>query len=208
MAEKHKSIVRVVKDAARHVTFFQVKDELFSGQDGQSERYRLQMTTRFDPAVNEVFFTKRVVLLEEDTALVAFERAAEITGVFTRHPEVRRDVIAVSCNGKGNIPAFQQVLNHFDIPYTVVYDEDQGNLDQQKTNARIDALLGLPNSKNKGHMISPTNLEGVLGYPTPHKDKPYHAAKQVEALAARGALPPDFMRALNLVYFGQNTEPA
>jgi energy-coupling factor transporter ATP-binding protein EcfA2 len=202
-----KTIVRVVKGSDRTVTFFQVSEDLFAGPDAENERERLRMIAEFHPTVNELFFANRVVLTEEESALVAFERAAQLTGLFARHPQVRHDVAIIDCRGKGSIPVFQTVLNHFRIPYTVVHDEDVGNLNAPAENARIQALLGAAPTPNLCHMISPTNLEGLLNYAA-GKDRPYRAIRRVEALHAAGPLPPVFVEALNWVYFGQAVEPA
>lgn len=206
MAQRHKSIVRVVKDANQHVRVFQVLSDLFEGADADSERDRLRLIATFHPVVNEVFFTKRVVLLEEETTLAAFERAGELLGVFERHPTVRRDVTLIDCRGKTNIPMFQQVLNHFEIPFTVIHDEDQGNPIEVARNARIAALLAAPHGQNTRHMIAPTNIEGLLGY-TAGPDKPYRALKKVEELHAAGGLPAAFREAVTWTYFGQANEP-
>jgi len=208
MAQRHKSIVRVVKDANRRVTFFQVANELFDGTDAQSEKDRLRLIATFHPAVNEVFFARRVVLFEEQTAISAFERAAELTGIFNRHPHVRRDVTLVDCRGKGNIPMFQKVLNNFQIPYTVIHDEDSGNRTEESLNPIIEQLLRAGQGQNKRHMISPTNIEGMLGYTAAGKDKPYQALRKVEELHDQHGLPDAFLKALNWVYFGRDDEPS
>lgn len=202
-----KTIVRVVKDSDRTVAFLQVEEDIFAGPDTASERERLKMVAEFSPVVNELFFAKRVVLLEEESAAVAFERAGQLLGLFARHPHVRRDVAIIDCRGKGTIPAFQRVLNHFRIPYVVVHDEDAGNSSAPTENARIQSLLGPDPTPNHCHMISPTNLEGILNY-SAGKDKPYRALKRVEALHAAGPLPTAFVEALNWVYFGQAVEPS
>jgi putative ATP-dependent endonuclease of OLD family len=206
MAQRHRSIVRVVKDADRHVRVFQVLSDLFEGADADSEHDRLRLIATFHPVVNEVFFAKRVVFLEEETTLAAFERGAELLGIFERHPAVRRDVTLVDCRGKQNIPMFQQVLNHFEIPFTVIHDEDHGNPVEAPRNARIAALLAAPHGQNRRHMIAPTNIEGLLGY-TAGRDKPYRALKKVEELHAAGGLPAAFLEAITWAYFGDATEP-
>jgi len=201
-----KTVVRVVKGSDRTVTFFQVQKEIFAGPDAASERERLKMIAKFHPTVNELFFAKRVALLEEESAAVAFERAGQLTGLFARHPDVRRDVTIIDCRGKPSIPAFQKVLNHFKIPYIVVHDEDAGNPSAPAENARVQTLLGTSPTPNHRHMIGPTNLEGVLNHDAA-SDKPYRALKRVEALYAAGPLPTAFIEALNWVYFGQAVEP-
>jgi energy-coupling factor transporter ATP-binding protein EcfA2 len=207
MARRHKAIVRVVKDPQRNVTLSQVAEDIFSGQDPESDRDRLNFLAQFHPTVNEVFFAKRVILLEERSAIVAFERAAELTGLFDRHPSVRHDVTLIDCDGKPNIPAFQRALNHFRIPYAVVHDEDSDNPTAQATNSRIASLLNAPCLQNKRFMLTPNHLEGLLGYTPVGKGKPYQAIKRVEHLHAASTLPADFLKAMNWVYFGQESEP-
>jgi len=67
LASSHQSIVRMEKDGERKVSSFQVCDELFSGEEAEEKRKRLRMISEFDPSVSELFFAKRVVLVEGDT---------------------------------------------------------------------------------------------------------------------------------------------
>jgi putative ATP-dependent endonuclease of the OLD family len=154
---------------------------------------------------NEVFFAKRVVLFEEYSALVAFARCADLTGLFQRNPHLRRDVTCIDCNGKANIPLFQKVLNAFRIPYTVIHDEDQGKAVEVGRNQRVQQVLG-EGSTGTSHLISPTDLEELLGYET-GKDKPYRALSRVEELHSAGLIPQAFLTAMNWAYFGQAHEP-
>jgi hypothetical protein len=207
MGRSHSAIVRVVKGADGRVSFFQVTSDLFTGDDAQSERDQLRLITSFHPTVNEVFFARRVVLLEEQSALGAFQRCAELTGLFERHPDIRRDATLIDCVGKQNIPLFQTVLNHFQIQYTVVHDQDAGNPAEQAPNSKIETLLSAGVMKNSRHMISPNDLEHMLGYEA-KKHKPYEALMAVERLCQDDGLPVEFSCAMNWVYFGQETEPA
>lgn len=206
MGQRHKSIVRVVKDGGRRVSFFQVTKDLFTGPGADVERDRLRLLSTFNPSVNEAFFARRVALLEEQSAIAAFERGADLTGLFERHPHSRRDVTLIDAQGKGNIPLFQQVLNHFQIPYTVIHDEDQGNPLAPNENATIGALLAQGHKENNRYMISPTNLEASLGIPS-GKDRVYRALRRVEELHAAGDVAPDFLEVMNWIYFGQAEEP-
>jgi predicted ATPase len=204
--KSHKTLVRVVKDEYRMVSFFQVKEDIFPMTDPVEERKRLNLIATFNPTVNEIFFARRVVLLEENSAIIAIQRGAELTGLFGRHPHLRRDVTLIDCDGKGNIPMFQKVLNHFEISYIIIHDEDRGNELEEASNARIAGLLAAPRWRNLCHVIRPTNLEQLLGL-TGRKDKPYQAMKRVEEMYAAGTLPADFREVLNWVYFGQAIEP-
>lgn len=204
IATNYRAIVRMLKtpqgDAAAH----QVTQDLFPGQPLQADRQRLNTVARFDPTVNELFFAKQVVLMEEFSAIAAFERGAETMGLFERHQRLRREVSFVDCNGKSNIPAFQRVLNAFDIPYRVLHDEDPGNAAERANNQKI--FLLLPGGAAQLHLIAP-DLEGLLGYQAPSKSKPYAAVSTVENLHAQGQLPAAFQQAVCMAYFGQAAEP-
>src|SRR5206468_11626596 len=163
VSEKYRSIGRLVRDEEGRVACYQVKRDLFPAANDRAEKERLQTVSNFNPAVNELFFSNQVVLFEEFSAIAAFERGANLTGVFERHPSKRREVTAVDCAGKSNIPAFQRVLNAFQIPYRVLHDEDRNNPQAVGHNARIAALAEAANPRASTHMLSPENLEIVLG---------------------------------------------
>ena len=208
IANRHRSLVRMEKSAAGDVSAKQVTQEIFIGQTDEIERQKLLAVTRFNPSVNELFFASEVVILEELTALAAFERAAELTGVFDRHPKKRRGVSIIETTGKGNIPSFQRVLNAFDIPYRVVHDEDRNNPKASAENVRIMGLSGNPSGTHPIHLVGPESIEDTLNYIAQGgAGKPYAAVCKVEELVAQNALPAPFVEALNFVYFGTLTEP-
>ena len=207
IAERHKSIVRMSKSVAGDVSSIQVTEEIFVGTADAVDKARLQTVARFNPAVNELFFSRDVVLLEEFTAVAAFERAADITGIFARHPAIRRSVALVDADGKYTIPAFQKTLNAFSIPYRIVHDEDRGNASATAQNAKILALATNASGTRPIHMVGPTNIESVLGYEITSGSKPFAAVRKVEELHANNCLPLAFIEAVNFAYFGTVTEP-
>ncbi|MGA3983697.1 ATP-dependent nuclease [Ralstonia nicotianae] len=208
IAERYKSIVRLTKQANGDSAGHQVTQDLFPAVGDRAEKEKLQTVARFHPTVNELFFAKQVVLFEEFSAIAAFERAADLCGLFERHRRLRREVSLVDCDGKKNITAFQRVLNAFHIPYRVLHDEDANNPAAFAENARIAAALP-PGAVNAVHAISPNDLEGLLGYvASKGTSKPFAAVKKVEELHTTAAFPVAFTEAMNMVYFGQATEPA
>jgi len=204
VAANYRAIVRMFKTSQGDASCHQVTQDLFPGQPNQTDKQRLNTVARFDPTVNELFFAQRVVLMEEFSAIAAFERAAELMGLFERHLRLRREVALVDCNGKSNIPAFLRVLNAFNIPYRVLHDEDPGNPVALATNEQILGLL--PQGAAQVHMVTP-DLEGLLGYQTPGKSKPYAAVRAVEDLHLQGQLPAAFRQAVCMAYFGRSDEP-
>lgn len=210
VADKHRAIVRLFKDGLGNSTAWQVKADLFDiGNGQQDEKTKLQTISRFSPTVNELFFAKFVVLFEEFSAIAAFERAATLTGIFDRHKRLRRELALVDCCGKGSIIPFQRVLNAFSIPYRIVHDADTGNPSEEAQNPRIAAAL--PQGVAAGqaiHVIQPRDLESLLGYAASKSgSKPFVAVQKVEELHANGGLPPAFIEAVNMAYFGNVREP-
>jgi len=207
IADKHRSIVSMVKAADGRVSGHQVTQDLFPGQGDHAERERLKTVACFNPAVNELFFSNHVVLFEESSAIAAFERAAEITGLSQRHPRLRREVTPVDCDEKPSIPGFQRILNAFSIPYRVVHDEDRNNPGANEHNLRIAAAAGDSNPPAPIHFLGPNDLESSLGYQAPKRNKRSTAAAKVEELADQDALPQAFIQAMNFIYFGTLVEP-
>jgi putative ATP-dependent endonuclease of OLD family len=206
IAHHYRSIVRLNKAVDGRVRAYQCTLDLFPTPGDQAEKERLHAVARFNPVVNEVFFTSQVVLMEEFSAIVAFDKAAELTGIFARHVRRKHEVTLIDCAGKNNLPGFQRILNKFEIPYRVVHDADLGNAAAAAVNQKI-ADAAAPNALASVHLLQPTDLETLLGYQAPSKEKPFHAYRQVQQLHAQNAFPVPFIEALNFVYFGQLYEP-
>lgn len=112
------------------------------------------MILNFDPSVNEIFFSKQVVLVEGDSEVATFNRAGELLAV---PREKMRDTTIINCRGKRTIPAFMRVLNHFDLPYRVLHDRDG----EDSFNGTIAALA---EEKHLGSVMTvPETLEDILG---------------------------------------------
>jgi hypothetical protein len=148
-------------------------------------------------------------ILEEASAIAAFDRAAELMGLFQRHQRhqrLRREVALVDCNGKKNIPAFRRVLNAFNIAYRVVHAAAPNNPQARADNAPIAAALPAGDA-HLIHQVSP-DLEGLLGYVAQKgSSKPYVAVNTVENLYADNRLPLSFQEAVCMTYFGLPVEP-
>jgi putative ATP-dependent endonuclease of the OLD family len=189
MAEKHTAIVRLERQACGKVEAFQVLHDLFAGPEVEQQKKLLRMITEFDPAVNELFFAKRVVLVEGPTELAVFKKAAECMGIFEEHPHLRRDTTFVNCHGKWTIPLFIEVLNHFNVSYLVFHDEDRSKPQAAAANDRIGETV---RDVDMRRMFSPENIESVLGYEAGTKDKPIRALEKLEQHFEEGTLPMEF----------------
>lgn len=174
MADNHKSIVIFEKDETRKVKPVQVEEEIFIGTTQDEQKKRLRMVLNFDPAVNEVFFARRIVLVEGDSEIAALTRGAELLNI----PSGRiRDTALINCRGKRTIPAFMRVLNHFKKRYFVLHDKD-GDDDFNQIIADLASENGLGQVK-----FVDNTLEDVLEIGEPSKkDKPIQALKRIDEL--------------------------
>lgn len=185
IADKHKALVRLLRKDGNISDVVQ-KEELFLGDDQEDKKSRLRMITNFDPTVNEIFFAKRVVLVEGDTEVAIFREATEMLSYFEddENKHKKRDTTFVNCRGKWTIPLFQEVMNHFGIDYVVVHDKDSEGLNEG-ANGRILELLNNDESKRK---LFDTKIEIVLGLTDDGKDKPIKALEQIKKLSNENKL--------------------
>lgn len=92
--------------------------ELFEGEDARDRKNRFHMATWINPDRGELFFAKKVVLVEGETEKVILPFLAAKLGC------VDSDVSIIDCGSKFNIRLYVAILNAFKIPYCVVHDED------------------------------------------------------------------------------------
>lgn len=111
LSKDHTTIIRVDNAPGARSHVISTDRVSFDAQ----ERERLQMVRACNPVVNEFFFHDDIVLVEGPTEQVALLHVAHATG---------RDVHVINCLGKANIPMFARILNHFQVPYTVIHDAD------------------------------------------------------------------------------------
>lgn len=203
IAEKHRAVVRLEKNQnTRKVAKRQVTSEIFTGDTASDRKKHLRMVLDFDPSANELFFAKRVVLVEGDTETAVLPQAAKLMGIFAKYSHLEHDVTIVNCHGKWTIPAFQEVLNHFQIEYCVLHDQDSEDSPAFGANEVIGGLL--PSLENRYVFVE--NVEQSLGMdPIPQKDKPIRALEHIYTLGiGDGGFPEEFARAVWLAYFGPN----
>lgn len=119
---------------------------------------------RFNPSVSELFFAKKVLIVEGPEDLIAVNAVLVDAGLITNRAE-EIDWTVLVAGGKEAIPFLQRVLNEFSIPYAVLHDNDiTEGMDEnvvnthQKTNDLIEEL-------SNGNKVTkfPIKLEVSLG---------------------------------------------
>jgi CRISPR-associated exonuclease Cas4 len=131
------------------------------------------MTYWINPDRGELFFAKKVVLVEGQTDKSVIAYLAKQLGCF------RYDYTLIDCGSKENMPLYIHLLNSFKLPYVVVYDKDHqpgkdkdaiacADASTDRITAKIDSGYGLSivlendieeeigitdiNNKNKPHV--------------------------------------------------------
>jgi CRISPR-associated exonuclease Cas4 len=112
---------------------FRVTTDLFEGEGERKKRFTMMQF--FNPDRNELFFARKVVLVEGPTEKAALPALARRLGCFDHRVSV------IDCGGKNNLILYMTVLNAFSIPYLVLHDEDAGP-EAEKENESIRKNLG------------------------------------------------------------------
>jgi predicted ATP-dependent endonuclease of OLD family len=154
---------------------FQHTEDLFNAD----EKKLFNMTYWINPDRSELFFAKKVILVEGATDKTIIPYLANKIGIF------RYDYTLIDCGSKDAIPNYLQLLNKFSIPYVVAYDRDrQANKNASQlasadeASARIETVIN--NSLGKS-VIFENNIEEELAMGTSSsKSKPYAALSFVK----------------------------
>lgn len=104
----------LVKKEKEGTEVHHVQKDIFPGNLKQ----QFKMVKYFTPDRNEIFFSKKVILVEGLTERSLLPLLARRLSIFDH------SVSIIDCAGKDNIPLFMVILNEFKIPYYVIHDED------------------------------------------------------------------------------------
>lgn len=128
------SSICMAKKNREHSSFFQFRGNLFSGDEVKN----FNMNYWINSDRGELFFSKKVILVEGQTDKILLGYLAEEIGIF------RYDYCIVECGSKSIIPQFIKLLNSFRIHYIAVYDRD---------NHKWRSQIELDNSNKKNRQI-------------------------------------------------------
>ncbi len=174
--ERYKSICIVKKDSdAVGTQICQCTDDIFTGDSKKD----FNLSYWINPDRSELFFAKRVLLVEGPTDKTLIPLLAKHLGVF------RFDHTLIDCGSKDNIPLYCQLLNKFKIPYIAIYDKDHqagktedGKASADKSSALIEAAIG----NGFGTKIMLVNdIEEEVGMIAGVKNKPFVALTHIAA---------------------------
>jgi putative ATP-dependent endonuclease of OLD family len=129
-----------------------------SGIDQQiSSREELELSSKFDEGINEVFFANHVILVEGPVDKIACRLSLENLGLNLD----QRCVSIIECGSNSAIKPIAELLSSFDIAACVLVDQDPGNQSTAQIIYDLRSILGA----DKVFLQSP-KLEGLFGLST------------------------------------------
>jgi len=117
--DRYRSIAVITKaNCAEGTTVKQCNEDLFEGPDSADKKDRFHMAAWVNPDRGEIFFARKVVLVEGETEKSTLPFLAERLRCFDP------SVSIVDCGSKYNLPLYIKILNAFKLKYVVIHDED------------------------------------------------------------------------------------
>ena len=168
--ERYKSIYIATKENdSDETTIKHCIDELFEG-DAKRD---FNLSYWINPDRGELFFAKKVILLEGATEKIIFPLLAKKLNLF------RYDYTLIDCGSKDNIPLYIRLLNKFKIPYIAIYDKDHQAWKETdaitSANTSTKKIEEAINSKIGSSIMLINDIEEELGLPKGGSSKPYVA---------------------------------
>lgn len=174
--DKYQSIYIVKKeDESIGSKVVQCEEDLFDG-DAKQE---WNLSYWINPDRGELFFAKKVILVEGQTDKVIIPALAENLNVF------KYEYTIIDCGSKSNIPHYVKLLNKFSIPYVAIYDKDhqtKKNIDARKTaDKATDAILSIMDHSLGKAVEFVNDIEEELGYTSGTSGKPFAALQLIKS---------------------------
>jgi CRISPR-associated exonuclease Cas4 len=134
----YNNIVIVKRDNNGPTGSCQYVGDIFEAEE-EGVKNRLKKVFRclslFDLSRSEMFFAKKVVLVEGDTEKFMIPYcASKLVDLDKKYDLTANNICVVECGGKYNIHIFMRVLNNFEIPYVVLHDVDPIDFPEDKPN--------------------------------------------------------------------------
>lgn len=91
-------------------------EDIFNQDSDEKQHYKL--LHYINPDNGDMFFARKVILVEGESEKVVIPYLSERFGLY------RPDISIIDCGSKFNIPLYVSLLNHFEIPFMAIFDED------------------------------------------------------------------------------------
>lgn len=159
------------------------------------DKTHVKMLLAVDSHMARVFFTKSVVIVEGDTETILLRESLRL---YPREQYLRilSDFEIVQARGKATIIGLVKYLRAMGIESTVVHDRDAGTIGAERLNEPIADAVG-----PDGHIVLMyENVEDVVGYEAPTRDKPLRAFSETANWDHVDDLPQDWRVKLEEIF--------
>lgn len=180
-SENHTTILRLERNVSIPKVY-RTDTMSFSGD----EKEVLKILLQFDSSFSEVFFAKKVILVEGDTEYTAFNNVYMLDAEMSSYPA---KPTIVRARGKSTLVILQKILRHFKLQYSIIHDIDSPKNKAGKGNSAYSVNFNISNEVAEArkiglkvnHRVSCPNFEDShkieIGS---KKDKPYNTFKALK----------------------------
>lgn len=172
----------LIRKEMEYGTYKLEKDRYFNSQTAADEFHRIY--THFNPERNELFFAKKVLLVEGDSDKILFITLCKEKWHFDLD---NTGVIIISCGGKGGVNYFVGICKLIGLNnYFAIWDQDPG----EEYKPKVDLLSDL--TKTSRGLEIKENLEKYLGLPSSDEASKIKNAYEWAKTIEEAKIPTDF----------------
>ncbi|MGL5520504.1 MAG: ATP-dependent nuclease [Cetobacterium sp.] len=174
--KKYKSIC-LIKKIKNDIKVYQYTGKLLNGDEIKN----FNMNYWINPDRGEMFFAKKVILVEGQTDKIALSYLAKKLGIYNYNYSI------VECGSKSIIPQFIKILNAYKIPYVAVYDKDnhkwRNETEIENSNMKNKKIKGLINKYIGDYIEFENDIEEEVYQEERerknYKNKPYYTLQKI-----------------------------
>ena len=174
--KQYKSIC-LIKKIKNDIKVYQYTGKLLNGDEIKN----FNMNYWINPDRGEMFFAKKVILVEGQTDKIALSYLAKKLGIYNYNYSI------VECGSKSIIPQFIKILNAYKIPYVAVYDKDnhkwRNEIEIENSNMKNKKIKGLINKYIGDYIEFENDIEEEVYQEERerknYKNKPYYTLQKI-----------------------------
>lgn len=104
----------------------QVLQDIIPSEETSPERFEFKMVNFFNSDRNELFFAKKIILVEGNTEKTA------LSLIMHKLKTPKHEISIIDCNGKDNVLTYARIINEFNLNYSIIIDYDDPTKRKEK----------------------------------------------------------------------------
>lgn len=162
--EKYLSLILVRKTDIQEGTKIDfIEEELFES----NSKKEFNMLMRFNPERNEMFFAKKIVLVEGDVEKIIINGVSELM----EKDFNKFNISLIECSGKTNLLYFIKMLSQFNKPIILIHDidplsaEEQKDIEELRNERYINKDIEKIKSKKRNYRLNEKIISEIREFP-------------------------------------------